>query len=451
MSDDYYFEDDDPNLIECINWLNEYSDIPATNDWKKGKSLLRSSAAPEPTPEAFPLKPANNFPQPSPYFTNSSPEPIGQEPFAPIIPSVKTIKENDEYEESTEQWFIKKPTPVYGCTNPSATNYNPAATVDDGSCIYPVYGCTDPSATNYNPAATVNDGSCVYAPTAPTYYQPAHQIPTTFVFSSDPYLSQELMTTYITNTIPNNGLPWWLSDSDWDAAMWDGNPIDADSMTNTELCEWLKPTPSPYLVRGIRELYISVNPFADETAVTSNEIDAWNVEVILHIRRMLGYGDRPLVIDPRLMLEARWAEERKWTAYWDTAKYPSNTPGSAYGFCNDGNGNTMDIAGGHCGATFFPDATDRASYISDSPYNNDFSKYPELENYTSRISQSEAVRDQKMTLGWSIQMSVIMAGFICGEGTTGHAGPFLGRERLGYAWTVFPDNNNIYRGRFKWN
>ena len=24
--------------------------------------------------------------------------------------------------------------PVYGCTNPNATNYNPNATIDDGSC-----------------------------------------------------------------------------------------------------------------------------------------------------------------------------------------------------------------------------------------------------------------------------------------------------------------------------
>ncbi|MBU2639334.1 MAG: cadherin-like domain-containing protein, partial [Nanoarchaeota archaeon] len=51
-------------------------------------------------------------------------------------------------------------------TDPAATNYNPAATQNDGSCTYasltPVLGCTDPAATNYNPAATQNDGSCIY-------------------------------------------------------------------------------------------------------------------------------------------------------------------------------------------------------------------------------------------------------------------------------------------------
>ena len=33
--------------------------------------------------------------------------------------------------------------PVPGCIDPIALNYDPDATVDDGSCIYPIYGCTD--------------------------------------------------------------------------------------------------------------------------------------------------------------------------------------------------------------------------------------------------------------------------------------------------------------------
>ena len=53
---------------------------------------------------------------------------------------------------------------VYGCTDPNANNYDPAATIDDGTCNYDVYGCTDPNADNYDPAATVDDGSCQYPP-----------------------------------------------------------------------------------------------------------------------------------------------------------------------------------------------------------------------------------------------------------------------------------------------
>ena len=54
---------------------------------------------------------------------------------------------------------------TYGCTDPNAINYDPFATIDDGSCIYitdTIYGCTDPLATNYNPLANIDDGSCVY-------------------------------------------------------------------------------------------------------------------------------------------------------------------------------------------------------------------------------------------------------------------------------------------------
>jgi len=48
-----------------------------------------------------------------------------------------------------------------GCTDPTAANYNPYATTDDGSCIQWVSGCTNPAATNYNPDANTDDGSCI--------------------------------------------------------------------------------------------------------------------------------------------------------------------------------------------------------------------------------------------------------------------------------------------------
>ena len=100
--------------------------------------------------------------------------------------------------------------PICGCTDPTALNYDPTATIDDGSCIYPSWdcvlgncidpgtgtgqynsgngglaqcqlvcipitlGCTDPCANNYNSAATVDDGSCLYKacldPTASNQY-----------------------------------------------------------------------------------------------------------------------------------------------------------------------------------------------------------------------------------------------------------------------------------------
>ena len=74
--------------------------------------------------------------------------------------------------------FTTAVSPVIGCTDPNAVNYDPLATVDSGNCILPNYGCTDdgtdPSfpgrpigwvgqAMNYDPDPfLVEDGSCLY-------------------------------------------------------------------------------------------------------------------------------------------------------------------------------------------------------------------------------------------------------------------------------------------------
>jgi hypothetical protein len=64
----------------------------------------------------------------------------------------------------------------YGCTQPTACNYDPSAELDDGSCTTldacgecggdgtSCVGCTDPIACNYAPGNTFDDGSCFYAP-----------------------------------------------------------------------------------------------------------------------------------------------------------------------------------------------------------------------------------------------------------------------------------------------
>ena len=60
-----------------------------------------------------------------------------------------------------------------GCMDPTACNYDPAATSDNGSCLQndvcgecggdgeSCSGCTNESACNYNPSATYDDGSCI--------------------------------------------------------------------------------------------------------------------------------------------------------------------------------------------------------------------------------------------------------------------------------------------------
>tara|TARA_R110002074_G_scaffold65185_4_gene155222 strand:+ start:1479 stop:4337 length:2859 start_codon:yes stop_codon:yes gene_type:complete len=49
-----------------------------------------------------------------------------------------------------------------GCMDPEASNYDPTATINSqGLCVYDVLGCTDTAAINYNPLATIDDGSCI--------------------------------------------------------------------------------------------------------------------------------------------------------------------------------------------------------------------------------------------------------------------------------------------------
>ena len=51
---------------------------------------------------------------------------------------------------------------IPGCTDPTAYNYNPLATISDSSCIALLYGCTDSTAINYNPSVNTDDGSCLF-------------------------------------------------------------------------------------------------------------------------------------------------------------------------------------------------------------------------------------------------------------------------------------------------
>ena len=71
---------------------------------------------------------------------------------------------------------------VPGCTDTTANNYNPLATLDDGSCTYdPVFsGCMEPTAFNYNPSVNNDDGSCIWmgcTDATAFNYQPAIDFP----------------------------------------------------------------------------------------------------------------------------------------------------------------------------------------------------------------------------------------------------------------------------------
>jgi hypothetical protein len=100
-----------------------------------------------------------------------------------------TLHETETFGPSYFNCNETEPEPVIeGCTDPLSINYNPIATVDDGSCSYETLGCTDPSASNFDATASIDDGSCVYGisgcmePEA-TNYDPNATIPTGCVYA----------------------------------------------------------------------------------------------------------------------------------------------------------------------------------------------------------------------------------------------------------------------------
>jgi hypothetical protein len=57
------------------------------------------------------------------------------------------------------------PSVIYGCMDPMSVEYNPLATIDDGSCLTPVVlGCIDSNSTNFDPLANTmeNISNCDY-------------------------------------------------------------------------------------------------------------------------------------------------------------------------------------------------------------------------------------------------------------------------------------------------
>ena len=51
---------------------------------------------------------------------------------------------------------------IYGCTDETASNFDPLADEDDDSCEFIFPGCTDAFASNFDSSANLNDDSCIY-------------------------------------------------------------------------------------------------------------------------------------------------------------------------------------------------------------------------------------------------------------------------------------------------
>ena len=90
-------------------------------------------------------------------LTNSNGDVIIDVPFFNIIPF---INESGWYRYEITPYCGNTCEPyIYGCTYPTAINYNDEANSDDESCVYSP-GCTNPAYVEYSEEADIDDGSC---------------------------------------------------------------------------------------------------------------------------------------------------------------------------------------------------------------------------------------------------------------------------------------------------
>tara|TARA_R110002012_G_scaffold136907_3_gene291292 strand:+ start:17154 stop:19373 length:2220 start_codon:yes stop_codon:yes gene_type:complete len=120
---------------------------------------------------------------------------------------------------------------VVGCQDPTAFNYNSAAT-DPGECIPVIFGCTDPTQFNYNPDANTENGNCIpfiygcmnpdafnYNPDANTELEDSCievvvdcMDPNAFNYNELANTPNEEACLYDAGCITGPGVPYWYND-----------------------------------------------------------------------------------------------------------------------------------------------------------------------------------------------------------------------------------------------
>lgn len=226
-----------------------------------------------------------------------------------------------------------------------------------------------------------------------------------------------------------DGIPW-INRSAW--IEWDGIPINPCTSTTKQLMAFIFPKPGGvHTMRGLRELFYQKNPFADNSNPTVREIEDWNIEVIRHFRRLLGFNQttHPVFNDKCTYNRAAWAEERARSNHW-TTKYPSGNLDGGSGPC------TIPFSSNaHCGAAFIPDDVDQIPYKCPADMN------------TCVGGGAEGVQNINTDIPWSIKMGRIIGTFLNSDGIGAHTGPFIGRTCFGSAWYM-NGGNTVFRGKW---
>lgn len=227
-----------------------------------------------------------------------------------------------------------------------------------------------------------------------------------------------------------DGIPW-MSPGQWSS--WDGVTTINPCSTKAQLMAFIFPPPGGInSMRGLRDLFYQVKPFADNQNPTVAEIENWNIEVIRHFRKLLGFSQatHPVSNHKCTYLKAAWAEERARTDYW-TSAYPG-TLDSGAGPCT-----TPYSSNAHCGASFLPNPTDQIPYLC-----------PANMTACGTSSSAEGVSNHNTDIPWAIKMSRIIGNYLNSDGIGAHTGPFVGREYFGSAWYM---NGGSLTVRTKWS
>jgi len=221
----------------------------------------------------------------------------------------------------------------------------------------------------------------------------------------------------------------------WPTVAWDTttiyNPVTSLDLTNprdesvfyNQMCP--KNSDGKNTLRGLRQLFEDVKPFADNSGPTKAEVDRWNGVVLTHIRNLAGI-DHVAKPDVCLMTRALWANQWRHTDIWK----PSDAANPDQYVC-PASGSNM-----HCGASFVPNTVEKQS------------PYLPLDHGPERCSAgagSEGAFGHSSKSAWSVKTAEVFCGTLKAEGYWGgHTGPFWGREKFGFGF--WHDGS----ARFKW-
>lgn len=179
--------------------------------------------------------------------------------------------------------------------------------------------------------------------------------------------------------------------------------------------------PNGPVMRGLKQLYDNVQPFADRAKPQPSEIENWNLQVIRHFRDLLGINHpEGFNLDRQLFQTSKIANERKFTTTWDS-RYPVDSATQWGTSAFDGSfGPCQGGSNAHCGWRFVP-----LTQADQAPYYNDNTTHP----WDGWYAASEGL------VGWYGTQMNMMSALIYSllSPVDGHVFPFFNKSRLGWS------------------